>query len=204
MKAIKDEDIITGIRNKERHILEYLYKSYYYDIRGRIVKKFQFKEEEAEDLFQDALIIMYKKIIDNELNLTCSFKTYFFSVINLMLQKRIKLQNRRKEILESIFETSGNTDAGKLSSEEILFELEPISEMKRSLFWKKFKELPADCKKILINFFDNIALREIARIIGHSSENYTKKRKHLCQEALIKKIKNDNQYKIIRKYEDKE
>jgi RNA polymerase sigma factor (sigma-70 family) len=202
MDTISDDEIISGIRIKDRKVFEYVYRSYYYSVRNWLIKRLSNNENEVKDVFHDTLMSVYQSIIMSDFVLTSSFKTYLFSVIkNMML---VKFRNKTKENLiigstydmdEQFSQNIGNTD-------EFLMEDFLISEMKMGLFHRKFKELPNDCKEILKRFFDEIALKNIAETLGYKSTNYVKKRKHLCKEFLKKKIEEDKYYKIIKEHEN--
>ena len=65
------------------------------------------------------------------------------------------------------------------------------------LYQKHFQLLGSDCQKLLQLFFDKVPLKQIAQIMGFSSEKYVKKRKFKCKEYLITSIKQDVNYKKI-------
>lgn len=52
------------------------------------------------------------------------------------------------------------------------------------------------CREILTLFLQKVPHAEIARRMGHNSENYSKKLKHICKERLIKNIQNDPDFKL--------
>jgi RNA polymerase sigma factor (sigma-70 family) len=199
--TISDEEIISGIRKKDRRVFEYLYKSYYYEVRGWLIRSLSNDREEAKDVFQDALIAMYLVITKSDFILKCSFKTFLFSVINNNLLLKIRNNERGNIIKGSNFKKDKQIENIDGNAELIFLEDRLISEMKMSLFRRKFMELPEDCQKILKRFFDEVALRSIAKALGYKSENYVKKRKYLCKEFLKRKIEEDKYYKIIREHE---
>jgi DNA-directed RNA polymerase specialized sigma24 family protein len=51
--------------------------------------------------------------------------------------------------------------------------------------------MPEDCQKVLRLFAKKVQLREIARIMGFKTENYTKTRNNLCKQDLTKRIADD-------------
>ena len=63
------------------------------------------------------------------------------------------------------------------------------------LYQKHFQLLGSDCQKLLQLFFDKVPLKQIAQIMGFSSEKYVKKRKYKCKEYLVTSIKQDVGYK---------
>jgi RNA polymerase sigma factor (sigma-70 family) len=140
--------------------------------------------EDAEDIFQDGIIILYSKISLNQLTLTSSFKTYMYSVCrNLWLQKLSK----RKAIFDKLKDVEEFIDLPQDMLQEI--SMEEI-EMHR-IIQIHFLSLPEDCQKVLKLFIKNVPLREIVSIMGFKTENYAKTRKYLCKQDLKKRIADD-------------
>jgi DNA-directed RNA polymerase specialized sigma24 family protein len=95
-----DEMIVEGLRNKDHEKIRFLYRNYFDSIQ-RLILKNSGNTEDAEDIFQDALVIVYKKIQDNQLKLSCSFKTYMYAISrNLWLQKLQKKDNKSEELID--------------------------------------------------------------------------------------------------------
>ncbi|MCK4661419.1 MAG: sigma-70 family RNA polymerase sigma factor [Bacteroidales bacterium] len=87
------ENIIKGIELKNQDIINRIYKTYFGSIHI-MIKKNHGTKEESKDVFQEAMIIIYKRIKDKGLNLTCSFKTYIYSICyNLWLNEINKKKN---------------------------------------------------------------------------------------------------------------
>jgi len=178
-----DEAILEGLRLRSDYIINFIYKEYFPIIRFLVVENGGLGED-AEDIFQDGIIIIYNKISLNQLTLTSSFKTYMYSVCrNLWLQKL----NKRKAIFDKLTDVEEFIDLPKDILQEASFE---ETEMHR-IIQIHFLALPEDCQKVLRLFIKNIPLREIAGIMGFKTENYAKTRKYLCKQDLKKRIADD-------------
>lgn len=187
MQKYTDEQILQGIKDHNAHILKYLYKEYFAFVRNFILKS-KGGEDEAKDLFQEAIIIIYKKVRDNDFKLDKSFKNYFFVMIKLLWFKRQERDPKSSDD-QGFIETIIDDD------QDII---EKYSEARKyKLFQKHFKKLRDDCKKILTMVMKKVPLKAIAKKIGSKSENYVKKRKHKCKEFLIESIKSDPDYTNI-------
>jgi|WetSurMetagenome_2_1015567.scaffolds.fasta_scaffold117920_1 RNA polymerase sigma factor (sigma-70 family) len=178
-----DEAIVEGLRLRSDYIINFVYREYFPLIKY-LVNENSGADEDAEDIFQDGLIIIYKKITDNQLTLTSSFKTYMYSVCrNLWLQKL----NKRKVIMEKISDVEEYIDLpddimNEINNEEI--ELHRLVQL-------HFLSLNEDCQKILRLFMKDVSLREIGNIMGFKTEKYAKTRKYMCKEELKKRIADD-------------
>lgn len=182
MIHFSDEAIIEGLRLKSDYIIKYIYKELFPMI-SFLVTKNNGNEEDAEDIFQDSLVVMFKKIKANELELNCSFRTYLYSVgRNLWLQK---LKQRRQFTREF-----GDVESYVNIAEYPL--INPKDEMEKfRLYQEHFLTLGDDCQKVLLLFMKNVSLKDIANQMGFKTEKYAKTRKYLCKEELKKRIIND-------------
>ena len=172
---------------KDNNILRLVYNDNY-----SVIEKFILKNSgnslDAEDIFQEAIIIIYRRVINNELFLDCSFNTYLFSVCKVLWYK--ELRNKKKFYSRNFEEEATNHLDDTLLSMKDDYD-------KLNLIQKHLTKINSDCRKLLLLFYNNVPLKEISQIFGFSGENYAKKRKFTCKEKLIELIKNDPRYKEI-------
>ncbi|MDP4289488.1 MAG: sigma-70 family RNA polymerase sigma factor [Bacteroidota bacterium] len=181
-----DEAIVEGLRLRKEKIIKYVYKEYFSMARHLIVNN-SGTNQDAEDVFQDALVIVYKRIIDDELSLNSSFKTFFYSICrNIWLQRLGKMKDRSNDFVD--FESITNL------SEPTNDEINSIENKKQKLYQIHFLNLSEDCQKVLQLFLRKISLREISSIMGYKTEKYAKTRKFKCKEELKSRIINDPNY----------
>jgi RNA polymerase sigma factor (sigma-70 family) len=178
-----DEAILEGLRLRSDYIINFIYKEFFPLIRFLVTENGG-SGEDAEDTFQDGIIIIYNKISLDQLRLTSSFKTYMYSVCrNLWLQKL----NKRKAIFDKLTDVEEYIDLPKDMLQEASIE---ETELHR-IIQMHFLTLADDCQKLLKLFVKNIPLREIASMLGYKTEKYAKTRKYLCKEELKKRIAGD-------------
>ena len=185
LKKYTEEEVLAGILGNSNKMLQYVYKEAFPGVRRYICSN-SGNDEDAKDIFQESIIIIYKKLKNNNLVLTCSLKVYLFSVCRLLWLK--ELENRRKSIEEvkvGDFVLDVGEDVLEISEQNERYEL----------YRAHFDLLKEDCKKVLRMFLEKVPLKEIAIRMGYSSEQYAKKRKFQCKEALVNNIQNDNDYK---------
>jgi len=189
-----DEAIVEGLRLRSDYIINFIYKEFFPLIRFLVTENGGL-DEDAEDIFQDGIIILYSKISLNQLILTSSFKTYMYSVCrNLWLQKL----NKRKALFDKLTDVEDFIDL----PEETLQEASIRETEMHRIIQIHFLSLPEDCQKVLRLFIKNIPLREIAGIMGFKTENYAKTRKYLCKQDLKKRIADDPRSQKILKNEN--
>ena len=177
-----DEAVIEGLRLRSDFIIKYMYQEIFPMIRYLVVKN-SGNDEDAEDIFQDGLIVVFKKIRDRELDLTSSFRTYIYSVCrNLWLQKLNKRKQYTREFsdVETYIDLTDGMDQYQDEEAE-----------KYRLYQQHFFTMGEDCQKVLLLFMKKQSLKEIALEMGYKTEKYAKTRKYLCKEELKKRIIND-------------
>jgi RNA polymerase sigma factor (sigma-70 family) len=185
VQEIKAENILEGLRDRDTKVLDFIYKSFYEQIKVFVLRN-RGSIEDAKDVYQDALLVIYQKVSKDNLTLTCSFQTYLYSVCRLLWLKQLESNQIQKNVAE---ETGMYIELG----EDILDVFEKNERYK--LYQRHFQKLSFSCQKVLELFLAGISLREIANILGFKSEHYAKKRKYQCKEKLTNSIKSDPNFK---------
>jgi RNA polymerase sigma factor (sigma-70 family) len=189
VKRLSDEEILTGLRKRDNRVLHYIYKNSFNPIKQLILSNAG-SENDAEDIFQEALIIIFKKTKEEQnFELTSAFNTYIYSISRLLWLKH--LRNIKKMDIDPL-----NRD------HEEKIEFEPPSpvhdkDLRMAIYQRTLLKIPEDCQKILRLTAQDITSKEIARQLGFRSENYVRKRRHFCKEFLINKIKEDPDYQAM-------
>jgi RNA polymerase sigma factor (sigma-70 family) len=182
-------DLLNGILRNDTIILQFIYKNFYSKINF-FIKKNSGDDDDANDIFQEAIIIIYRKLKANELVLDCTFETYLYSVCRFLWLKQLEKRKIEKEKIKD------NHDYNEDIYDDGLEKVADLNERYR-LYQKHFINLGKDCQKVLQLYFDKVPLKNIAQIMGFKSEKYAKKRKFKCKEYLIKSIKQDLEYSKI-------
>ena len=187
MQVIQAEEILDGLRNRDTNVLDYIYKNFFHQIKV-FVNQNNGSDEDAQDIYQDAVLVIYQKTKKENLTINCSFSTYLYSVCRLLWLKQLEQRKQRKMFVEeSVKFVELEDDIANLYD----------SNEKYKLYQDHFKKLSYNCQKILELFLARIQLKEIARILGFKSDQYVKKRKHQCKEKLIASIKSDPRFNEI-------
>ena len=189
VKRLTDEEIITGLRKRENRVLQYIYKNSYNPVKQLVVHNAG-SDSDAEDIFQEALIVIFKKLKeDPDFNLTSAFSTYIYSIARLLWLKNLR-QIKKIEI----------DPLNRDMEERIEFEEPgPIhdKDLRMAIYQRTLMKIPEDCQKILKLTAQDITSKEIARQLGFRSEGYVRKRRHFCKEYLVNKIKDDPDYQAM-------
>jgi RNA polymerase sigma factor (sigma-70 family) len=184
VQELTAQEILSGLRDKNGKVLDFIYENHYYRIQNFVTRN-SGTGEDAQDVFQDAILVIFQKLQKEEIILDCSFGTYLYSICRLLWLKQLKKKSQTKAFIEESEETVKLDDS-----------LDVIHDKNEryNLYLKHFNKLSYNCQKILELFLARISSKEIARVLGLKSEQYVKKRKHICKEKLVESIKNDPNY----------
>lgn len=189
-----DEILLEGLRQGKTNVLEYLYSEFTPVVR-HLVRKNSGTQHEIEDLFQDALMILFRRCKEKNFCLKCSLKTYFIAICkNLWMQR---LERKYRLLFQAHYEAHEERCAyipEERTDSELMLERE-------RLMHKNIKSLPPDCQRILKLYINKIPYAEIARLLQVKDEIYVKTRKYTCKNLLRKKIMNDPDCKQFFYYE---
>jgi RNA polymerase sigma factor (sigma-70 family) len=191
LNLLSDNKLVSGIRSRDSFILEHIYERYFPIVKSFVTSSGG-EDHDAKDIFQETIIIIYQKIQDPAFQIEVSFQSYFNGIFKRLWYKRFRnnpvayeVDDVKPDIARQSYEEYSEIDA--LQSDN----------SKYSLMYKHLMLLKKECIQLLKLFFSKLSLQEISQQMGYKNENYAKKRKFFCKEALIESIKNDPDYKEL-------
>src|SRR3989339_1281700 len=92
-------ELLNGILRNDTIVLQYIYKNFYSKINF-FIKKNNGDDDDANDIFQEAIIIIYRKLKANELVLDCTFETYLYSICRFLWLKQLEKRKIEKESIK--------------------------------------------------------------------------------------------------------
>ena len=85
---MKDREILERIGQGEEKALDYLYQKYYRMMVKMVVDN-SGTEEEAKDIYQEALLAFWQKAASRKLVLTSKISTYLYSICKNLWRKEL-------------------------------------------------------------------------------------------------------------------
>jgi RNA polymerase sigma factor (sigma-70 family) len=174
---LSDEALIAGIGRDDEAALKYLYKLYFPMVLN-FIQNNNGTEDEAKDVYQDAVIIFYEKIKDGSLTLSCQIKTYLYSVCRRLWLKRLGEKSRHSV---------------RPRDEEFFLELEdekipdPEKENRFLLMDESLLLLGEPCKTLLEDFYVNdLSMEQITEKFKYTNADNAKNQKYKCLLRLKK------------------
>jgi RNA polymerase sigma factor (sigma-70 family) len=167
---------IVGIRNGELKIIEEIWRDLFPPVRKWVLSLGGI-EDDAKDVFQDAILVVYDKSMEVDFKLANKFSTYFLGIcrnlVGNLYQKKYFMHVTITEEFKYI--------------EDVPIDLE--AKERRNLLDKAMSQLGKECRKVMELFFEENSMVQIANILGFASEGYAKRRKHQCKESLLELIR---------------
>ncbi|MEO0527535.1 MAG: sigma-70 family RNA polymerase sigma factor [Bacteroidota bacterium] len=185
MSNNKEDEILRGFLSGNDAVINLFYKEHFPKIRSYILKN-SGTEDDAKDVFQDALILTYKKLQTDSLRLNCSLATYVFAVSRNMWMNTLR---KHKKMLS--WDKIPNNIPENLNS-SILEDMQ--NGEKLLLYQKHFRNLGTSCRKLLGHFFLGKSMDEISQLMDYSV-GYTRKKKFECKKRLLEMLEVDPVYK---------
>lgn len=170
--TMDDSQVIQMIRKGDERALDFLYRKHF-RMMVKLVVKNSGTEDDAKDVFQDALIIFWEKVQGGNLELTSKISTYLYSVCLNVWRKEL---DRKNKLVYEEAEASNTPDPDRQ---------ERIDIVNRCL-----QTLGETCKKILMYYyFDRLTMTDIADKMGFANADTAKTKKYKCKQELDKMIK---------------
>jgi RNA polymerase sigma factor (sigma-70 family) len=169
-----DAQIIELIQKGDERAIDFLYRKHY-RMMARLVMRNSGTEEEAKDVFQDALIVFWEKVAANKLVLTSRISTYLYSVCQNLWRKELDRKQRlvhdddRSEVAES---------------------LDPDREERIAIVNECISRMGDTCRKLLTYYyFDRLSMTVVAERLGFANADTAKTKKYKCKQELDKLIR---------------
>lgn len=172
-----ESNLLKGLARNEKEAVEIIYARNFEVIQSLIINN-NGSSEEARDIFQEAMIVLYEKSKSPEFELQCQIKTYLYSVSRRLWLKRLSQLNRYVPHINGLEESvpvEEEVEASELRSNE-------FQVMERAL-----ASLGEPCKSLLEAFYlgkKNMA--DIAESFGYTNPDNAKNQKYKCLMRLRK------------------
>lgn len=183
----KSQNYIDGIRSGNPQVIRQISADHLKAI-VQLVETNSGTKEDAYDVFQEGLVTIYQKVQHADFQLTSSFLTFFYAICRNIWYNKLRKKSKKEVTLDDKMLSMLKEDA------------DPILEKSEQyyLYRKMFLKLGEDCQHVLDMFLRKISMQEIMQKMGYGSISYTKKRKFICKEKLVKLIQNDPSFQELK------
>jgi RNA polymerase sigma factor (sigma-70 family) len=173
----KELVLLKGLAQNDRKAIETIYKQNYNMVQTLIVNN-NGTSQDAKDVFQEAVVVLYEKARSGTFELNCLIKTYVYSVSKRLWLKRLQQMQRFSVELENMEET--------VSVEEEL-EMHEQQNNDFQTMEKAMQNLGEPCKSLLESYYlQKKSMVAIAEEFGYTNADNAKNQKYKCLMRLKK------------------
>ncbi|ANH81260.1 RNA polymerase subunit sigma-70 [Niabella ginsenosidivorans] len=169
--------LLKGLARNDRKASEEIYKQNYNLIQALVVNN-NGTADDARDIFQESMVVLFEKARSGTFELNCQIKTYLYSVAKRLWLKKLQQQNR--------FTEEWN-DSGMQVRVDDDIEVHEQKDQEFNLMHQSIQNLGEPCKSLLEAFyFKKKSMQEIAESFGYTNSENAKTQKYKCLMRLKK------------------
>lgn len=169
--------LVKGLAAHDADAIETIYRDNFATIKGFIIKNNGYTDD-ALDIFQEAMIVLFEKAKSGSFTLSCQLQTYLYSICRRLWLKKLQKQNRYNpsiETIEEIVPVENEIEYHEKKDNDFLF-------MESAL-----KKIGEPCKSLLEAFYlEKKSMPEIAASFGYTNADNAKTQKYKCLMRLKK------------------
>jgi RNA polymerase sigma factor (sigma-70 family) len=179
---MNDQDIVDRIRLGDETAVSHLYNTFF-KMGTNIITRNNGNDDDARDIYQEAVVILWRRILDKNFILSSKLSTFFYSICRKLWLKEL---NRRSKYENSSLDIDALIDDIRPSMENTQI---------KQIIRENLNNLSESDRQILFLFYiENKTMDEISNILGYSNPDSAKVKKFRAKEALSELIK--SKYKL--------
>jgi len=176
---VSDQELITGIAQGDSRAINKLYKFFFPSISRMIINN-NGSDDEAKDIFQDAVMVLYDRLTQGKFELNSKLSTFLYAVSRRLWLKHLT----RKGVTSKTSDISDFEDILKIEDD---VERHEIIESNFRQMSFALEQLGEPCKTLLHDFYIvNMSMQEIKEKFGYTTTDNAKTQKYKCLQRLKK------------------
>lgn len=176
-QEINEKALLVGLARNETKSVETIYRDNYNAIQSLVINN-NGSTDDARDIFQEAMIVLYEKVRSGTFELNCQIKTYLYSVSRRLWLKRLQQMNRYASPvgdMESVIPVEEEVEAHEQRNAEF------------DMMNKAISSLGEPCKSLLEAYYlQKRTMQDIASSFGYTNADNAKNQKYKCLVRLKK------------------
>ena len=178
MSTIEQESLLLkGLAQNDKTAVEAIYRENYVMIQAFILNN-SGSVDDARDIFQESMIVLYEKAKSGTFSLNCQLKTYIYSVCRRLWLKKLQQFNKFSTQVDSLEETVAVDEEieehEKKNNDFIMME-------------NALNKIGEPCKSLLDGYYlKKKSMQEIALDFGYTNADNAKTQKYKCLVRLKK------------------
>ncbi|MDB5277695.1 sigma-70 family RNA polymerase sigma factor [Ferruginibacter paludis] len=172
-----DQLLLKGLAENDKKSIETIYRQNYSMIQSFVLNN-NGSADDARDIFQEAMVVLYEKAKLSSFLLSCQLKTYLYSICRRLWLKRLQQMSKFSTQVENLEET--------VAVEEEIEEHEKVNN-DFILMEHAMNKIGEPCKSLLDAYYlQKKNMLEIAGEFGYTNADNAKTQKYKCLVRLKK------------------
>jgi RNA polymerase sigma factor (sigma-70 family) len=174
--VLTDDELLAGLATGSDDVLNQLYRRYFPMVLHFVTSN-SGSEDDAKDIYQETIVILYEKAQSGTLELHCQLKTYLYSVGRRLWLKQLTQRNR---FMVRDIETPAADD---FAGQQIDADLTEHEERDRQfdLMADSLDRLGEPCRTLLEDFYiRHLSMQAITDKFGYTNPDNAKTQKYKC------------------------
>ena len=168
---------MIGVREGDSTAISKLYKFHFPTIRHMIISN-SGSDDEAKDIFQDAVMVLYDKLIQGKFELNSKLSTFLYAVSRRLWLKQLSSKG-------TSVNSADISDFEDILKVEDDIERHEVMESNFEQMSIALEQLGEPCKTLLNNFYiASMSMEEIRNKFGYTSTDNAKTQKYKCLQRL--------------------
>jgi RNA polymerase sigma factor (sigma-70 family) len=176
MQTVTDDILLEQLKTEDNASFQLLYKFYFPSVAS-YVKQNMGNSQDAEDIFQEAIIVLLQKVRQPKFVLTSALKTYLYAIA-----KNIWLKRLRSNKLISVDEC----EHYQIESETFSIEINPVKTKEEKVaYW--ITKITENCQRILkALFYFQEPMESVMKRVGWKNKHTAANQQYKCIQQLKK------------------
>lgn len=177
MATDSEKQLLQGLAKNDKKAVETIYKQNYSMVQNLVINN-NGTADDARDIFQETMIVLFENSKSASFELSCLIKTYIYSVSKRLWLKRLQVQKRYNGNIDNVEDVVP-------VEEEIEAHEHRNSEFQ--LMEKAMSNLGEPCKSLLQAYYmQKKSMTDIAGQFGYTNADNAKTQKYKCLLRLKK------------------
>ena len=186
----EDENtLIEDLKDGKDRAYEFVYRQYY-RMTAQFVQTNRGSSDDAQDVFQEALIILIKNLKQDNFKLTAKVSTFLMAIVRRYWLYKLRGKKESSVEIENL-----NTDHLIEDDSGVLNAI--AYDVKHTVIGTVLQQMKEDCRELLTRYyFHKSPLGDIAKQLGWT-DDFVKVKKRRCMEALKNLVQQNQDYQSL-------
>jgi RNA polymerase sigma factor (sigma-70 family) len=173
---LTDDELLTGLAGGSDDALTQLYRRFFPMVLHFVTSN-SGSDDEAKDIYQESLIVLYEKVRSGSFELHCQLKTYIYSVGRRLWLKQLAHKNR---FMVNDIDLPATDSAAVEQMDDDLTDHEE-RDRQFDLMADSLDRLGEPCRTLLEDFYiRHLSMQDITDKFGYTNADNAKTQKYKC------------------------